>query len=222
MRSPLILTIVLLTVSLGGCPRGQHEEPPPRADLEPPQATVPANPATLAEALVGIAFPTSFEMTLPTEDEPTTFLMKMAGRKVLAYRLNTADGSIIAKVAEGVSYHYDPQSKEAFKLSLAEDEGDVPNPYEFYRDDLKISGSEVVDGADCWVVEGSGEGPATLWIDKSTGLMRQAKDGEEIIKFKYARIGAIPDSEFELPEGTKVIDLTQTSRGGEGRSGAQR
>lgn len=220
MQLLAVVAIGVVAVVLGGCPRAQEVETEvPPAEGAP---AVPTSAATLGEALAAVTFPASYEMTIVegtaenTEAEPMTFLMKMDGRKLVAYRLNTPDGSMIADVVAGVSYDYDPASKEAFKMALESDDGDIPNPYDFYGDDAKITGSETIDGADCWVVEGPGGGdaPDVMWIDKANGLMRQAKDGEDTVQFKYARIGEIPDSEFELPEGTKVTDLTQAPRDG--------
>ena len=44
---------------------------------------------------------------------------------------------------------------------------------------------------------------STVWLDKQYGLARQMQFGDKLIKEKYDQINAVPDSDFELPPGTR-------------------
>ena len=214
----LVIIAGLLIVAIGsGCllrrgpetPATEATAPPEALETTPSTPATPQSPATLGEAAAGFSRPSSFEMTVSDDDEPQSLLMKMDGKKVIAYKIMHPDGSLLVDVAQGVSYTYDAEANEAYKMRL-EDDDEVPNPYEMEDPSLKISGSELVGDVDCWVVEGEEEGGARvkMWIGKTDGLLRRETDGEEVINYKYARIGEIPDSEFAVPEGARIVDLT--------------
>ncbi len=169
--------------------------------------TIPETVATLGEAMAFFDMPTSFEMSIRAGDaDGGKLMLKMDGSQTVAFKTAADEGVVLISVADQAMYMYDPASNEGMKMPLTED---APNPYEFYSDDLKVAGSEVVDGVDCWVLEdiGRDNAPDAAWIGKADGLIRQAMAGGDLLKFIYARINAIPDSEFELPEGLNLQDM---------------
>ncbi len=77
-----------------------------------------------------------------------------------------------------------------------------------------IKGTETVDGVECLVIETKdGEEISTAYIGTSDGLVRKAVTGKETMLFKYSRVNAVPDSDFEVPKGMKVRDMTKMMQG---------
>ena len=172
---------------------------------------IPDSVETFGEAMKAFNMPTSFEMAIESSDEdtPGSMIMKMDGAEMLAMRMEMDGDVMLFNMSDKVMYMYDVEENKAMKMPVGEDDGDTPNLYGFYQDDLKVSGSETVDGVDCWVIDGidDANAPGKVWVGKADGLMRQAQDDDEMIKFTYSRINEVPDSEFDLPEGVEVEDL---------------
>ncbi len=49
-------------------------------------------------------------------------------------------------------------------------------------------------------------------MDKKYGLPRQMEAEGKVVKLKYEAINAVPDSEFQLPAGTKVQDMADAMK----------
>ncbi len=228
----VLLAAAMLLVFIAGCPKAPDSgetvtpdtmppdvggEPGADADAVDAPVAIPESAATLGEAMAAFQMPSSFEMTMLIGDEDTqSMVMKMDGADAVAFRAESDEGIMIVNVAEKAMYMYNPEDNSALKMPLGDDNADMPNPYDLYEDDLKITGSETIDGVDCWVIDSpGGEGTSgTAWIDKANGLMRQAIEGDTVISITYDRVDEVPDSEFELPEGATVQEFDPSAIGG--------
>jgi hypothetical protein len=181
------------------------------AERDATAVVIPEAVTTLGEAMRVFRMPSSFEMTVQEGDsKPKIILMKMDGINASAYRAESDEGIVIVDLADNATYVYKPDDNWALKTLMTDDDVEgMPSPYDLYEDDFKITGSEAIDGVDCWVIEGPNiddrSGPDWIgWIGKTDGLMRQSQDGGNIIRIVYDRIDGIPDSEFTLPAGMTV------------------
>jgi len=227
----MLVVVAALVITIAGCPKAKApdeiipEDQMPEGVANMPEDTpadsgatvaIPDSVSTLGEAMPAFDMPTSFEMTVQAGDEDAeTLMMKMDGTEAVAFKAVTDEGTVIIDMADRAMYMYDPEKNEALKMPMGDEDEDMPNPYDFYSDDLKVSGSETIDGVDCWVVEGTEneDAPGKAWIGKADGLMRQAQDGDDLIKFTYTRINEIPDSEFELPADVTIQDMAAMMEG---------
>ncbi len=222
----MLVAVAAMVITIAGCPKAPAPDETIPENMLPegaantpvdttadsgPTVAVPDSVSTLGEAMPAFDMPSSFEMTVDAGDgETETLMMKMNGSEAVAFKAVTDEGVVLISMADKAMYMYDPEKNEGMKMPMDDGEdADMPNPYDFYSEDLKVSGSETIDGVDCWVVEGmeDEEAPGKAWIGKADGLMRQAEDGDDLIKFTYTRINEIPDSEFELPEGIDMQDM---------------
>jgi hypothetical protein len=73
----------------------------------------------------------------------------------------------------------------------------------------EITGSETIDGVECWVAETTDDegDTVTTWVAKDNGLMQRMESDEIIITYDYEQIGEVPDSEFEVPEGMEIREM---------------
>ena len=223
----VLIAVAAMVTALAGCPKAkapdeiipEDQMPEDMANmLEDTPAdsgetvAIPDSVSILGEAMKSFDMPSSFEMTVTGggDDGPYSMVMKMDGTEMLAMRMEMDGDVMLLDTAEKVMYVYDADKNTAMKMPMEdEDEADSPNLYRFYADDLKVSGSETIDGVDCWVVEGmeSDDAPNKAWVGKADGLLRQAQDGDDLLTFTYTRINEVPDSEFELPADVKIQDL---------------
>ncbi len=228
----MLVVVAAMVITIAGCPKAPApdeiipEDQLPEGAANMPEDTpadsgptvaVPDSVSTLGEAMPAFDMPSSFEMTVQAgEEDAETLMMKMDGSDPVAFKAITDEGVVLISMADKAMYMYDPEKNEGMKMPMGDEESaDMPNPYDFYAEDLKVSGSETIDGVDCWVIEGMEDenAPGKAWVGKADGLMRQAEDGDDLIKFTYTRINEIPDSEFELPEGIDMQDMAEMMEG---------
>ena len=104
-----------------------------------------------------------------------------------------------------------------------EEAADAPMPYEDYDEEAKVTGSEEINGVDCWVVETAEMGAegetATVWIGKKDGLMRQVEHGEDVTTFTISDVNAVDASVFEVPDDVTIEEMP-TEMGGAVPQGA--
>ena len=199
--SGLAVAVLLLAIVLQGCPAGR--------------------PATVGDALKGREAVTSYEVTVtPASGRPVTQLVKLDEGKPARMKMDEGEQWVIVDMTEETMYAYDPQQRAALKLSLAEggmEDEDMPvRSADEFDPEVAITGGESVDEVACWVFETTGEEEAEaakVWLDKEYGLVRQIEQAGELTKFDYSRINAVPDSEFEVPEGVKVMDMAEMMQG---------
>lgn len=192
---------------------------------EPPGPAAGKSAGPGAELAAKQAALKSYIMTVVIDGKPMgkQYLKYDKGQAVRVKSVMSAEdpsGSYMLLMSDKkVTYIVNPQEKTAIKISGGEDKapqasgegmGDsLPMPD---LKDLEAQApqwaTETVDGMECWKVEMSAgpEGSSGVWIDKKYGLARQLKSGDKLIKYKYDKINAVPDSEFELPPGTKVTE----------------
>lgn len=219
----LLALTVAVALCLVGCGREQA------ATTEQP--TAPAGPATteqpvdeepgeaaggggvgdkLAQLLGSVSPPTSYEMKVISssgrEGPSGTVLMKMAEHKLVRMKSISNKRWTILDYEAKVMYAYDPDQNVAMKMSL--DQTAPPpsrDPSKQVDREAVTTGSEAVDGVDCWVISSAVEGKsAKVWVGKQDGLPRQVETAGGLIKYQYSRINEVPDSEFELPAGVEV------------------
>lgn len=79
--------------------------------------------------------------------------------------------------------------------------------------------SDTVDGVACWKMENPADSKevGAVWLDKQYGLPRQVQSGEQLMKLQYESINAVPDKEFELPSGIKIVEGLEGMQGMPGR-----
>ncbi|MBD3292427.1 MAG: hypothetical protein GF393_05855 [Armatimonadia bacterium] len=189
---------------------------------ESPTAEIPDNAETLADVVDSFTMPTSFRMTMSDGEREQTMAMMMDGQQATKLRVEQAgaDASdvMIMDFEGGAMYSYNTGTNEGFKLPVSEEEAaDAPMPYDDYDETAKVTGSEEIEGVECWVVETSEMGPegetATVWIGKKDGLMRQVKQGEEVTTFTISDVNAVDASIFEVP-GDVTFEEMPTQMGG--------
>jgi outer membrane lipoprotein-sorting protein len=163
---------------------------------------------------------TSYELVSETQGHQTTVLFKFKDGEIVRMKVQTPGGGWMLMMKDkGETYMYNPSMKAALKMAdRTANEGGPAGPVpedlrkmsEGIDPSAKGLGSEVIDGADCWVYEVSVPGHTSKsWIDKQYGLPRRHVSGTLVINYKYNRINAVPDAEFELPPGVAVKDMTQ-------------
>ena len=180
---------------------------------------------TLADVWKGINTKDSYAMTMTTSDgETVTQLIKLEDGKPVKMKIDDpgGEGSVIVDMKEQVMYMYSPGEKQAMKMAMggqtAEDEQEMMAGATLGPDsvasDVKLDATESLDGEECWVVETTttsdeGEEQAKIWVSKALGLPVQMEAGGDTVKMTYSRFNEIADSEFELPEGTEIIDMAE-------------
>jgi hypothetical protein len=102
-----------------------------------------------------------------------------------------------------------------------EDSGSFVDP------DKPLTKRETLDGIECWVIELSAkqtasitarhppdprlgqvtasEGVWKLWLDAQHGLARKVQYGRIATRYAISEINAVPDREFEVPSGLRVV-----------------
>ncbi|MGD9494806.1 MAG: hypothetical protein AB7Y46_00720 [Armatimonadota bacterium] len=212
---------------IGGCARQAEEpqvvQPPPNVaaqspDLEEPQAAAPSGGEhTLGQVMATIKRPTSFVMIVVrsegTDAPPpgARITMRMDGDKLAQMRTEDENGQrvMIVDLIEDVVYIYDTSTNQGLRLPSDEQRPtEAPDPYEAYKPELRILGSEEIERIDCWVVEtASGQSEGKMWVGKQDGLMRQIQSPELTAVYRYTQINSVPDSAFEVPPGITMSEM---------------
>lgn len=210
------MAALLLAGVLAGCPGKPEPEVPPAPDAGmPAEVTPPADPSTPSAAAAGklgdiiARMPASFEATItivPAEGEPqtTTVALQMADGKPL--RMKTAapeqPGTMVVDYQEKKMYLWDEARGQGMSVPLSDAQANLPeSAYADVDPEIAISGSEVVEGVDCWVVETTDDQGRTVttWYAKDNSLVQKVEAESVTMTYEYSRVGDVPDSEFELP-----------------------
>lgn len=214
-----ILIVGLVSAMLAaGCGKKQQASAPASgvtASAPSAEATVDApkssSPADQLKSVQGKL--TSYEMSSGTGGQKMTQWMKIENGKPLRIKSDMgAMGWSLLQFDNKVQYTFDPKTQIAMKMPLNVPKnapgGNSGIPGSTGASIPKIT-SGSLDGADCWVSESNVAGAGTIkaWMDKDYGLARQVQMGDKVMKFSYDKINSVPDSEFELPAGTKVQEM---------------
>lgn len=215
MRKYLAMIVALLIVGLlAGCSK---TKPAGRA-VTPPAVKKPAgNAGVFAELAQKRAGLKSYVQVMDMGGRQIKQAMKFANGQPVAMKMEMPGGGwMLVLMDEKVQYTYDPNSKTAMKMSFGgnqPEQGKAPEGLKVPKlEDMKAPNvsSDTVDGVECWkiVSPSLGGDNSAVWMDKEYGLVRQMQTGETITKIQYEQINAVPDSEFQLPPGTKVHDMS--------------
>lgn len=218
----VLLSLVFFVSLMTGCGGGDN----PAKDQQSTEVkTEPAGETKLNDAKSIFSKATeikcmSYNMTITTEGMPETkskFWVK--GNKVKMQGAVEGMGEMIfySDTDKKVAFNYIPSEKIATKIDYSQAEaqqGDTPLDYSKDLDgkNFKEVGNENVNGYDCVVYEVSDEaGTNKIWVTKEYGIPAKVESKIEgklaIINFADISTSEIPDSEFELPTGTQVMDM---------------
>jgi hypothetical protein len=164
----------------------------------------------LTEYLATIDYPETYELrSIPAGQEvekPGKTLFKLEGREAKKVKVIDEGRWMLIDTEEKAMYGHRDEWETIRRLQLTDVEG-FTDPNGAADMDSDILGEEVVDTHDCWVIETSSVGLENeVWVDKSSGLVRQVKRLGRVHRYNYYRVNEIPDSEFELPEGMEVVE----------------
>lgn len=213
-----LVAFVILS-SLGGCSKAKRTGGEVTAPAPQQVAPKPSGPAGVAaEIKAKRESLKSYVMSMDMGGKMMTQAIKFKNGQPIRMKIDLGDGGwMLVQNDKQVQYMYDPRTKTAMKIPISETKGESPGKVPGVKtpdpDELKdvktAIKSETVDGADCWLFELSQEGLGSMksWVDKDHGLARQMEIGGKIMKMSYDQINSVPDSEFELPPGTKVQDM---------------
>lgn len=201
---------VLAGVSLlVGCRATPRAEWPATLPVEPGAAADPWIGRPLQDYLATIDHPSSYELRsdsgMSTKTQRQTLFTLVGGHVTMVKVIEAGRWMLIDIEAEAM-YAFKDGAEAIIKIPAADLTG-FSDPTGAAGMDGTILRSETIDGHDCWVVQPSGvESRDEVWVDRRTGLVRQVKRLGVIHRFAYSRINEVPESEFALPEGVRVIE----------------
>lgn len=163
-------------------------------------------------------------LTMPT-GEKITHKMWVEPGKMRSEMKNPVNGQnmiSIVNIKDNTVYLYQPELKQATKMKFdLSSEEDTTSPVE-YLDKVDPAGMmfmkrEVFDGKDCIVYESNIDGSSGkmwIWEEKGMPLRVETQSGQEkvVVEFLNFIIGDIDDSVFELPTGTRIVDMSSLTR----------
>ncbi|MGC9317484.1 MAG: hypothetical protein ACP5KN_05540 [Armatimonadota bacterium] len=229
----MLLAVTLLgTAAMLGCPKKSPEPSgeaiapgdmpggagPPEGEPGEEAGPMAGEAKTVADIMT--RWPSSFVMDVHIEDAASgqehtaTMTMMMDEGTVSKVKIESAEeaGVVVMDNEEKMMYSWDPGKGQGMKMPLTETEAQDPaNPYDNVDPEAAISGSETIDGVECWTVETSaGEGEtAKVWIAKDDGLVRKMQSGDTTITYDYSQVGEVPASAFEPPKDIELMDLSE-------------
>ena len=163
----------------------------------------------------------SYEVKIQAKNAPVvTQIVKMKEGKMLKLKMTTNMGWNIMDLENKVTYAKMPGNS---CMKMPYDPAKQPmgpsfSPTDFASDGKgknkgKVVGTEKLGEVECIVVEFEDEGKkGKCWIGND-GLVRKVESAENNVTFDYAKINAVPDKDFEVPEGVKVRDMTNLMKG---------
>jgi hypothetical protein len=210
MVTAAVIAVLAAVSVLVGCRAISRSERPAALPVEPGAAADPWIGTPLQDYLATIDHPSSYELRngasgKGTETQRRT-LLKLVGGDAKTVKVIEEGRWMLIDIEAGAMYACKDGAEAIIKISAADLTG-FSDPTGAAGMDGTIQRSETIDGHDCWAVQPSGvESRDEVWIDKVTGLVRQVKRLGCIHRFSYARINEVPESEFALPEGVRVIE----------------
>jgi len=133
---------------------------------------------------------------------------------------NPAGGEPILSIVntqENAVYVYQPEMNQAIVMPMEDSDVDTTSPKDYLGesnpDNMIYSSKETFDGKECLVYETEYEGgKQKIWIWEKYGMPLRVEtvSGQDkiIAEFLNFEIGNVDDSVFQLPEGTKIIDMS--------------
>jgi outer membrane lipoprotein-sorting protein len=215
-KAGLFVAVTLVAVSLifAGCGGGSKDA-----------AKGPA-PAPAKEESVADLFAKGKNAAGMSYDFVTTMKdMKMEGKMWIAGKKMRTEMTIPQKmisIVDGdanVAYTYIPEQKSAMKVALDQAKtGKSPDSFTQAGDapKYKVVGSETIDGVRCKVLlmqEPNTKSETKMWVREDYGLPARVEISESgnkvmVTEYKNLKVGAVPAETFKLPDGTKIIDMS--------------
>lgn len=209
MRKYLCL-IAILAILVAGCGKKQQEATP--TPPMPPVPTAGEGANTLGDLMKKQVGLTSYVMLMDSGVMKSKIAVKMANGKPVAMKMQTNKSDwIIMQLDKKMQYIYNPAMKSVMAMPMT---GAAPtSPTKGMPDAEALKAlvgqkvtSETIDGVDTLKVSNA-DGSKVYWVEKEHSLPVQVKEGAQTIKFKYEQINSVPDSEFEVPAGTKIQEM---------------
>lgn len=206
-----VAVVMVMMLMVAGCGQKQIADTDVVAipgDVGPGE-TVDAD--TLAAAMQQVDMPTTYEMTMlsPDGEELKQSVMTKDG-EIVKIRIETEDSWVIVDTEQNAIFMQGGDEIIKMPMEAGNVDEDPTMALRFDRD-VPITGSETIDGVDCWVAEttlpGDEEGTLTVWVGKQDGLMRKAEMDGESITLVYSNINAVDEALFTLPEGMNIIEM---------------
>ncbi|MDO8690966.1 MAG: hypothetical protein Q7R39_13305 [Dehalococcoidia bacterium] len=127
--------------------------------------------------------------------------------------------------SQNTAYVIDYGQKTATKQDISESTGQV-NPNDAimsFPPDTRIVGADTVDGKQALVLEvPDPEQPSRIWVSADNGLLLRVEatstPGLVSMIFRNYKFGSLPDSLFQLPAGTLIVDAPTATPGVPGSS----
>ena len=215
-----IATLFVVAI-LGGCgEQAQEEIDPTLVEDTPPtdDGMAVEDVQTLGDIMS--RWPASFVMdvTMPEKERgearEATMMVQMQDGEAAKMRIESEDqpGVMMMDMTENVMYTWDEGRGEGMKLSMEDaEEGDAPSPYADANPDAKITGSETIDGVECWTAETTDEdGMVTkMWVARDTNLIKQVENDEMTATYEYSEVDTVPADAFEVPGGITMHEMPE-------------
>lgn len=155
---------------------------------------------------------TSYKVQFNASGAPSmTQVAKLKDGQMLKMKMATPMGASIMDFENKVNYMIMGSNvmKMPFDKDTIEDMGDM-SPAAFSGGETKVLRNEKLGEVECVVIEFTEDKEkGTVWIGAADGLPRMSTQGNEKTEFTYTEINAVKDSEFELPKGGEVKDMSQ-------------
>ena len=176
-RSLLMLALAVLLLvavtALVGCAKKPADsgpvavQPPEPGDL--PDAATPADTATkpkpvkaapkdpksMADIIDSVTLPDSYKATMTMKDGSTVVQLVVTRDNKPRKMVTEARGmKTYMDMEEGAMYILPEGQKIATKMLMSEDtQSNITGNIDAFRDTTEVTGSETVNGVDCWVIE---------------------------------------------------------------------
>lgn len=146
----------------------------------------------------------SYKSTTDEGDRKTTQYIKLADGKPVIVKVREVTGAwVLADLRKNLTYVFDPGSKSISRSSSSNSGGLVDDIDSMRKDGGAVS-SGSLNGKDCWVVKVGGQFPATYWVDKKLGILRQIADSVGTRAVLLEDINRVPEKEFQVPAGVPI------------------
>ncbi len=219
----LALTALLLVAvtSLLGCGKKpadtapvalQTPDAPADAPSESEPKATPKDPKSMADIIDAVTLPESYKSTMTMQDGNTVVQLVVTKDNRPHKMMTEAQGmKTYMDMEEGAMYILPDGQDTATKMVLGEEtRTNIMGNIDVFRDTTEITGSETVNGVDCWVIEikeGGPGGGGKTWLAKETGLTQRMTSAGENIEVTYERLNEIDAAEVTLPDGIAIEEM---------------
>jgi outer membrane lipoprotein-sorting protein len=200
--------------------------PMPAAAPTATPAPAPAAPglSQLAERARGVSeYSFDTQMTVAGETLTARYYMKGDGMRQ-EMSVGGMRSILLIDMSQGTAHMLMPDEKMAMKIDFSEAMAEIEAPGELVGSlpaSARQVGTETIDGKEAAVyevTEGPNQGKFWLWTERGLPLKVEAEspEGKVSIVFTNYQFGPQPDSLFELPPDTEVIEFPINIPGGFG------